>query len=225
MIRLILLMLTAFFSQLISAYEVSPMYLELEDRGKKTQNSYTITNPEEYSIAVEATVFKMERDADNVETLTPAEDEFLILPPQAIVKANQSQLFRVRFMPSGPIDKTVTYRVIFTQLEFEDDVDEESNVTMLLEFATLVFVSPVGSTPDAKVTFGKDHSLIVKNTGSRVLDLSTLNFTLSGKNQTVVTWNNLNRGRYSDYVMPSRTMTYEFPEALNSIKSISVSND
>lgn len=225
MIKLTWSFFFAFFSLLAHGYEVSPMYLELEDKGRNSQGSYTIINPEEYPIAVEANVFKMERDSDNVETLTPADDEFLVLPPQAIVNAEQSQLFRVRYIPKMPLDKTSTYRVIFTQLELEDEQDEGSNVSMVIEFATLVFISPTGSTPEASLTLSSDRSLIVENRGNRVLNLGTLSFDITGTDQKTITWDNLNKGRYSDYLLPSRTMSYEFPETLNSISSISIHSD
>jgi P pilus assembly chaperone PapD len=225
MIKLTWLFLVAFFSQLTHAYEVSPMYLELEDKGRNSQGSYTIINPEEYPIAVEANVFKMERGSDNVETLTPADDEFLVLPPQAIVKAEKSQLFRVRYIPKKPLDKTNTYRVIFTQLELEDELDEGSNVTMVIEFATLVFISPTGSAPEASLTLNSAKELVVENRGNRVLNLGTLSFDIFGVEQQTITWDNLNKGRYSDYLLPSHTMSYEFPEVLNSISSIKIHKD
>lgn len=225
MIKLTWSFFIAFFSLLAHGYEVSPMYLELEDKGRNSQGSYTIINPEEYPIAVEANVFRMERGSDNVETLTPADDEFLVLPPQAIVNAEQSQLFRVRYIPKMPLNKTRTYRVIFTQLELEDEQDEGSNVSMVIEFATLVFISPTGSTPEASLTLSSDRSLVLENRGNRVLNLGTLSFDISGTDQKTITWDNLNKGRYSDYLLPSHTMSYEFPETLNSISSISIQND
>ncbi|UWZ99124.1 fimbria/pilus periplasmic chaperone [Vibrio splendidus] len=224
MIKLALTILISCFSLISKAYEVSPMYLELEDQGRNSQGSYTIINPEDYPIAVEASVFKMKRDSENVETLTPADKEFLVLPPQAVVKSNQSQLFRVRFIPNQPLDQTATYRVIFTQLELEDELDEESNVTMVIEFATLVFISPTDSTPDASISLNDDNSLVVENNGDRVLNLSTLNFEITGNEQKIITWDSLNQGRYSDYLMPSRSMAYEFPEMLSSVKSIRINN-
>lgn len=51
------------------SYEVSPMYLDLEDTGRQSSGNYTIGNVEQKTIAVEVSAFKVEyKDGEEVLT-------------------------------------------------------------------------------------------------------------------------------------------------------------
>ena len=82
MARITTLLFSFLFSSIIFAYEVSPIYLELDDVGRNSQGLYKVTNVEDDPILLEVHVYQADFSSGE-EILTPSEDEFLILPPQA----------------------------------------------------------------------------------------------------------------------------------------------
>ena len=181
MARISALLFSFFFSSVLVAYEVSPIYLELDDIGRNSQGLYKVTNVEEEPILLEVRVYQADFSSGE-EILTPSEDEFLILPPQAKIDGQKSQTFRVRHMSTGSIKQTETYRIVFTQVELNNQVrenDDDSSISMLLEFATLAFVSPASSKSLPTATI-QNNQVAIRNNGKRVLNMNGMEFSFSG---------------------------------------------
>ncbi|MFA0134372.1 molecular chaperone [Vibrio splendidus] len=222
MTRIITLLFSLFFSSALFAYEVSPIYLELDDVGRNAQGLYKVTNVEEEPILLEVNVYQTDFSTGE-EILTPTEDEFLVLPPQAKIDGLKSQTFRVRYMPTGPIKQTVTYRIVFSQIELENQIeeDEDSSISMLLEFATLVFVSPTSS-KSIPTTTVQNSQVAIRNDGKRVLNMNGMEFSFSGgKANKTVDWEVLSK-KTSAYLMPGTTIKYTLPSELGQPKKVSV---
>lgn len=223
MARITTLLFSFLFSSIIFAYEVSPIYLELDDVGRNSQGLYKVTNVEEEPILLEVHVYQADFSSGE-EILTPSEDEFLILPPQAKIDGQKSQTFRVRYTPKRPIKKTETYRIIFTQIELDnqsEESEEDSSISMLLEFATLTFVSPASSKSIPTATI-KNNQIAIRNDGKRVLNMNGMEFSFSGgKSNKTVDWEALSN-KTSAYLMPGSTVKYTLPSELGQPQTVSV---
>ena len=223
MARITTLLFSFLFSSIIFAYEVSPIYLELDDVGRNSQGLYKVTNVEEEPILLEVHVYQADFSSGE-EILTPSEDEFLILPPQAKIDGQKSQTFRVRYTPKRPIKKTETYRIIFTQIELDNQTEEneeDSSISMLLEFATLAFVSPASSKSIPTATI-KNNQIAIRNDGKRVLNMNGMEFSFSGgKSNKTVDWEALSN-KTSAYLMPGSTVKYTLPSELGQPQTVSV---
>lgn len=223
MARITTLLFSFLFSSIIFAYEVSPIYLELDDVGRNSQGLYKVTNVEEEPILLEVHVYQADFSSGE-EVLTPSEDEFLILPPQAKIDGQKSQTFRVRYTPKRPIKKTETYRIIFTQIELDNQTEEneeDSSISMLLEFATLAFVSPASSKSIPTATI-KNNQIAIRNDGKRVLNMNGMEFSFSGgKSNKTVDWEALSN-KTSAYLMPGSTVKYTLPSELGQPQTVSV---
>lgn len=223
MARITTLLFSFLFSSIIFAYEVSPIYLELDDVGRNSQGLYKVTNVEEEPILLEVHVYQADFSSGE-EILTPSEDEFLILPPQAKIDGQKSQTFRVRYTPKRPIKKTETYRIIFTQIELDNQTEEneeDSSISMLLEFATLAFVSPASS-KSIPTAFIKNNQIAIRNDGKRVLNMNGMEFSFSGgKSNKTVDWEALSN-KTSAYLMPGSTVKYTLPSELGQPQTVSV---
>ncbi len=223
MARITTLLFSFLFSSIIFAYEVSPIYLELDDVGRNSQGLYKVTNVEDDPILLEVHVYQADFSSGE-EILTPSEDEFLILPPQAKIDGQKSQTFRVRYTPKRPIKKTETYRIIFTQIELDNQTEEneeDSSISMLLEFATLAFVSPASSKPIPTATI-KNNQIAIRNDGKRVLNMNGMEFSFSGgKSNKTVDWEALSN-KTSAYLMPGSTVKYTLPSELGQPQTVSV---
>lgn len=223
MARITTLLFSFLFSSIIFAYEVSPIYLELDDVGRNSQGLYKVTNVEEEPILLEVHVYQADFSSGE-EVLTPSEDEFLILPPQAKIDGQKSQTFRVRYTPKKPIKKTETYRIVFTQIELDNQTkenEEDSSISMLLEFATLAFVSPASSKSIPTATI-KNNQIAIRNDGKRVLNMNGMEFSFSGgKSNKTVNWEALSN-KTSAYLMPGSTVKYTLPSELGQPQTVSV---
>ena len=223
MARITTLLFSFLFSSIIFAYEVSPIYLELDDVGRNSQGLYKVTNVEDDPILLEVHVYQADFSSGE-EILTPSEDEFLILPPQAKIDGQKSQTFRVRYTPKRPIKKTETYRIVFTQIELDNQTEgneEDSSISMLLEFATLAFVSPASSKSIPTATI-KNNQIAIRNDGKRVLNMNGMEFSFSGgKSNKTVDWEALSN-KTSAYLMPGSTVKYTLPSELGQPQTVSV---
>ena len=223
MARITTLLFSFLFSSIIFAYEVSPIYLELDDVGRNSQGVYKVTNVEEEPILLEVHVYQADFSSGE-EVLTPSEDEFLILPPQAKIDGQKSQTFRVRYTPKKPIKKTETYRIVFTQIELDNQTkenEEDSSISMLLEFATLAFVSPASSKSIPSATI-QNNQIAIRNDGKRVLNMNGMEFSFSGgKSNKTVDWEALSN-KTSAYLMPGSTVKYTLPSELGQPQTVSV---
>ncbi|GLR03354.1 hypothetical protein GCM10007906_09410 [Vibrio hyugaensis] len=203
------------------SYEVSPMYLDLEDTGRQSSGNYTIGNVEQKTIAVEVSAFKVGYK-DGEEVLTPAEDEFLILPPQAQIPSAAIQNFRVKFIPKSPLSTTAVYRIVFSQLDLDADKESDgSTVNMLIDMSTIAFVSPSNGKPVPKVSLA-DNKIQVENKGNRILDLYDLAFDIKtdSGNKTFF-WRDLNEDSGS-WLMPGSKAQFKVPTNVNKATQISL---
>ncbi|MET2848831.1 hypothetical protein ABXV23_19050 [Vibrio owensii] len=221
--RVLAIALVLLFSSSSWSYEVSPIYKEMEPSGQLSNSFYEVVNPENRDIAIEISAFKVKFGPEG-ESLSDAASNFLILPPQVIIKPNSSQKFRVRFIPTGQLSATETYRLVFRELKLRDTLNEQqgSELSMLVNFSTLVFVSPNNSKPTPNVSLDKGK-LIVSNNGNRVLNMSQLSFeiTKDGKKEQI-TWRDVNSNT-SAYLLPGSKTSYVLPPSLSNASNAAIS--
>ena len=92
---------------------------------------------------------------------------------------------------------------------------------MLLEFATLAFVSPASSKSIPTATI-KNNQIAIRNDGKRVLNMNGMEFSFSGgKSNKTVDWEALSN-KTSAYLMPGSTVKYTLPSELGQPQTVSV---
>jgi len=78
------------------AQRVQPMVFELEPLGKGSTESIRLENNKQRPITVEMNASKIVLDEFGKETNIPADEDFLIYPPQTIVQPGKTQIIKVR---------------------------------------------------------------------------------------------------------------------------------
>jgi fimbrial chaperone protein len=170
-----------------SAMSVEPMLLDLASVGKTAQQSFRVANNGAAAIPVEIAVSRIELGPNGEQSGQPAGKEFLIYPPQAIIPAGASQVFRVQWIGEPDLAKSRSYRFDVAQVPVKLS-KEQSGIQIVMNFGVTVNVAPPGAKSDIQVigaapVVGKDGkrlaSLTVKNPGSKhaylrqsVIDLS-----------------------------------------------------
>jgi len=179
------------FTSFVSAYQVQPMVAELHTAGNRSSITYRVINPDDVPVPIEVEVMKRSFDENQQEILTEAEDDFIILPPQVDVPANGYQIFRAQYIGETDFTKTQSYRIVFKQLPIEDG-SEESQVNMIFNFATLVFVSPPKAEGQLKQTLNCETAetcqLTVINEGDAVMPLLQSKVNINGEMQGDWQW-------------------------------------
>lgn len=198
------------------AYQVQPMIVELSSQGKNSLVTYRLSNPGTAALPVEVEVFKRTFDQDQKEVLVPAEDAFIVLPPQIEVAANGYQMFRAKYLGSPGLQQTDSYRIVFKQLPLGNE-EEKSGVKMMFNFATLVFVSPKGVASEhksvIKCELTSDCKLTISNQGKRVLDLSQFEYRFND-NATVVNWTLFQTITNGRFIMPGHQVVLDLTTLL-----------
>ncbi|MPW36324.1 molecular chaperone [Vibrio sp. B1Z05] len=197
------------------AYQVTPMYMEMEYVGSKAQSSYQVTNTSNKEVRVQVSVQRIEIDPEtNEETTLEADEDFLILPPQAIVAANSVRRFRVRYLGSEQVQSTHTYRVLFEEVQTNDGTVDDAQVKFLFNFSTVVFVSPTAEECSNSLSYKvQTDYLILINQGNCVLNVSQaqLTFSKNGQQKTM-SWNELEFENKSNYLLPKVIKKYKLSQ-------------
>ncbi|WP_159437688.1 fimbrial biogenesis chaperone [Ferrimonas marina] len=168
---------------------------------------YRLENTQEVPLSVEVAVMKRTYNEQGEEVLVPAEEDFLIMPPQARVEPGAFQAFRARYMGDGSAEKTESYRIIFSQLPVEQE-NEASSVELLFNFATLAFVAPPGvvAQPQVEVS-ASGNEVLITNQGDDVLDMSRWNLDMKSTGGSErVGWSVLQDFSSAQFVMPGHTL-------------------
>lgn len=171
---------------------VEPMTYDLTPSGGGAQQDLRVENTGSQPTPVEIRVEKREILPDGSDKRTPADDDFLVFPPQGIVPANGFQTFRVRYIGDPALAKTALYTITVAQLPVEM-TEQDSGVQLLFNLGTLAAVSPAGS--DARIIVESAEAapeagmmrITVRNEGARYTRLKQGRWTFTATNGKVAT--------------------------------------
>jgi len=174
------------------AQRVQPMVFELEPLGKGSTESIRLENNKQRPITVEMNASKIVLDEFGKETNIPADEDFLIYPPQTIVQPGKTQIIKVRYVGEPRIEKSQAYRVSVKQLPVDLESDAASGVGIVFNFRTLVNVTPTGAKPELSVIdISQDDesnwALTIQNTGNRFSRLSQTSWIVTSTQDSSIT--------------------------------------
>ena len=191
-------------------YQVQPMIVEMPSSGKKSMVTYRLQNPADVSLPVEVEVYKRTFDNNLQEVLVPAEQDFVVMPPQIEVPAKGFQAFRAKYLGKPNLTETQSYRIVFKQLPLSDEKDKaKAGVKMMFNFATLVFVSPNGVKAQQQSQLLCETldqcKLTISNVGKKVLDLAHFDYALDfdGAEAKTLNWTQFQPITKGRFIMPS----------------------
>lgn len=134
------------------AMRVSPMVVEMETRGTNAVARIEVQNINQGNLAFETRVFLMTLDEKGQIVETPADDKFLIFPPQGVLPAGGRQVVRLQWVGEPDLAASQAYYVSVQQLPvaLEPTATEElaAQVQILYNMRALVVVAPPGAKPD-----------------------------------------------------------------------------
>lgn len=152
-----------------SSIGVEPLFLEI---APSQSAAIRVRNTSEDAIPVEVLVFKRDIDAAGNQTRIPADDDFIIFPPQASLKASSTQVFRLR-----PLDSTKTnsqsYYISFRQVPAQLEPSEQNGarVQVVFSFDAAVHVVPRKAKSSVSLRTAKTSEMAVKEATGEVKSL------------------------------------------------------
>jgi fimbrial chaperone protein len=211
------------------AMGVAPIVLDMSTMSNKT-SQLTVTNDNAVSMPVEIIVSRVELNEKGEMTTSPAGDEFLIFPPQAMVPAGGTQVFRIQWVGDPQIKSSQSYTFSVNQVPVKMP-EGKSGVQVVFNFACIVNVSPASGTSAINLVsagIGKDEKgrlrpeVIVKNPGNVHAKLTDATVTLSGGSWSqTLTPEQLHQKMGVGLVQPGKTRRFllpvDMPEGVNKI--------
>jgi len=184
------------------AFQIVPISRTFAPAGAGATQSYELVGDKSETQAVEISVVKRDMDLDGKETYKPADDDFLIYPPQIILKPGTSQTVRVTWVGDVTPAQELSYRLVAQQVPINLKKPEVSKpkpttgkVEILLSYMGSLYIRPADLQPKvvlSSVTVqnaqGKPAiALILDNQGAARATLKTfsLNLTSGGKTITL----------------------------------------
>ncbi len=211
LISTVFLLLTTFSA---NALQMNPLSLVLKPSGGGAKQSVTVSNEGNQPIAVQFSVMTRQQ-VNNKEVRKPADNDFMIYPPQMIIPARSTQKVRVEWLGAGQLPREQAYRLIAEQVFVSLDNKNQTGVKMLMTLVGALYVQPNGMKSKLNVTSvkrqGNQLAITVANSGNRhrLMKYATLilrnggqTLSLKGKQISGLGGNNVLGGATKRFMIP-----------------------
>lgn len=171
----------AFFPGAVLAFELVPISRQFESSGSGATQTYELVNQSREYVAVEMRTVSRQIDANGTETLTEAEDDFLIFPAQIILDPGARQSVRVSYIGDPAPSRELAYRLVAEQLPIEglglplkapENAESSGQVRVLMKYQGSLYVRPPGARAKLQVVEAAGKKL---HDGAAQLDLKLAN--------------------------------------------------
>jgi fimbrial chaperone protein len=184
------------------AFKIEPISRTFTPSGSNATQSYELISDKAELEAVEMSVVKRSMDLDGKESYEPADDDFLIYPPQIILKPNTRQTVRVTWLGDPIPQQEIAYRLVSKQVPInlkKPDIGKPNRpigkVEVLLTYMGSLYIRPVDVQSKVvvdNVSVQKNANdkptiaLILENQGSARASLRNFSLNLTSGGKTVI---------------------------------------
>ena len=174
-------------SPLASALQMEPLSLVLKPAGAGANQIFSVINESDKPIAVQFNMTTRQQKGSE-EVRLPADDKFMIYPPQTIIPAKTAQKVRVQWLGDSRIQDEQAYRLIAEQVHVSLG-KEPTGVTMLMKLVGALYVQPSKTKSNVAVSAvqpqGDKLSVTIANSGTRHQLLNKAILNLKHGNQVI----------------------------------------
>jgi len=181
------------------------MVVEMETTGNQAVARIEVQNLNKGKLAFETRVTRVDFDQDGEPTEKPADEDFLVFPPQGIIPVGGRQVVRLQWVGAPDIKASQAYYVAINQLPVALSPEEQAaggaQVQIIYHMKALVVVAPNGAKPNVEAvsayatdvappesTKGENPparipgvAITLKNTGDRYAMMAGMKWLLEGK--------------------------------------------
>lgn len=192
------------FSGSAAAHEVTPMRVELVPQSGSRSALVSVRNTRDNDLPFEVVAQRRMTASDGTETLVPAGDEFIVFPPQGIVKPGSSQSVRFEYVGEQSLAESRSY--LLDVREVPVTPPGFSGILTVYNFGVAVYIKPPGAFTDLEVTaVGREGDVInfdIRNRGNDFAVLSRRDLEFRFEDKTVRMGGADFAGRTSNPVIP-----------------------
>lgn len=170
------------------ATRVSPMVVNLEPAGRLATGRVEVGNTAQADMPVETLMFRGDIGENGELTLTPADEDFLVFPVQALIPPNGQQVFRVQYVGNPDMAQSEIYYLSVRQIPVVLGPGEP-RVQIVSNFNVLVNVIPSSTSSKPVLDWARPAEqdsvrgmeVRLSNQGTRAFSASGLNWRIEGE--------------------------------------------
>lgn len=202
------------FSQQASALQMNPLSVVVKPTGGGARQSFKVTNESNEPIAVQFSVMTRQQ-VNNKEVRRPADKDFMIYPPQAIIPPKSTQKVRIQWLGKQKVTKELSYRLIAEQVYVSLKKEKQTGINMLMTLVGALYVQPNNTKSNVTVKAvqrqGNKLAITLANSGTRhqLMRYATLSLkngskviNLKGKSLIGLDGNNVLAGSTKRFFIP-----------------------
>ncbi len=140
-----------------NAFNVQPLALDMVAIGTNSRSAIQVVNDGAQPVPVEVVIKKLDISLDGKNSESPAQDEFLVFPPQAVVPPGATQSFRIQWVGAPDLKNSQTYMIFVNQLPVKLKPGK-SGVQMVFNFGVIANVAPAGAQSGLKLVSAETAS-------------------------------------------------------------------
>ncbi len=163
---------------------VQPLLVDIEP-GRS--GSIRVENNRTHPLTVEVTLWRRSVSESGEQTRIPADDDFVVLPPQLVIQPGRVQVVRLQWVGQETPEQSLSYYANLREVPIALEPTEGAQLQVAFAFDVAVQVSPPGaradlSLVDAQVATGREGSrvarLLIENRGTRYAYLQNARYEL-----------------------------------------------
>lgn len=139
------------------AFKLLPISRTFAPAGRSATQSYEIVNDRNEWLAVSVSMLQRQMDRNGKESYKPADDDFMIYPPQILLEPNTTQTVRVSWVGDPNPSAELSYRLLAEQVPINLDKNQSrmakpvGAVKILMRYLGSVYVKSDTMKPDVVI--------------------------------------------------------------------------
>lgn len=157
------------------AVTVAPMQIEMVSTGGRSHATVSVVNNSDQPLPIEVVASRMSMDESGNPKMSKASDEFLLMPPQAMIPPRATQNFRIQWLGEPVLQSSQSFYIFFNQVPLKSPPGKAA-VQVVMSMGVMVNVAPPHGRADLRVVgtgiatdaHGKRHPMIIVQNHSNV---------------------------------------------------------
>lgn len=123
------------------AMSVSPTHIEMTSAGSGSRTQIVVQNDSDAPLPVEAVIKQLSVDENGVQKTSDGSQNFLVFPPQTMIPAGGTQVFRVSWVGEPMLRASESYVITIAQLPVKMQT-KPNQVQVVMAFGVVINVAP-----------------------------------------------------------------------------------
>lgn len=142
----------------IGLFRILPMTMQFDPVGQGASRSFRVTSVSDKPVAIQINMAARQITPEGKEINPEADEDFLVYPPQILLKPGEEQVVRVTWLGDNNPSKELAYRIIAEELPIELDKNQRNEnssgisvgITTVVRYVGSIYITPKNAKP--KVT-------------------------------------------------------------------------